>query len=191
MKKIVNYFIQGALYIAPIGITVYIIFLIFSFIDSLLNTTLYAILGIQIPGLGAVMIILLLILVGMFGQSIISTPIKALFKRFLDKTPFLKLIYSAFNDLLSAFVGKEKKFNKPVLVTVNPATNLQKVGFLTATDLSSLGEKDKVAVYFPQSYTFAGDLFIVPSSQVKMLDINPADAMKFIISAGVSGIENS
>ncbi len=101
----------------------------------------------------------------------------------------LRVVYSAFNDLFSAFVGKEKKFNKPVLVLVNPISNLEKLGFLTEDDLSKLDETEKVAVYFPHSYNFSGELFIVPRSQVRLININPAEVMKFIVSAGVSGWE--
>jgi uncharacterized membrane protein len=88
--------------------------------------------------------------------------------------------------LLKAFVGKEKKFNQPVLVKVNTVSELEKVGFLTQEDLSNIGIKDKVAVYFPHSYNFSGEMFIVPSDHVKPLNMAPADAMKFVVSGGVA-----
>jgi uncharacterized membrane protein len=188
MKKIMNYFLQGLLYIAPFGITAYIIYVTFNYLDNLLDDILGKFLKTDIPGLGLVVIFFFLVLVGIIGQSIIAHPFKVLFKRVLEKTPLLKLIYSAMNDLFSAFVGKEKKFNKPVIVLVNPISNLEKMGFLTEENLSKLDEKDKVAVYFPHSYNFSGELFIVPRNQVRVLDINPAVAMKFIVSGGVSDI---
>lgn len=188
MKRIVNYFLQGLLYIAPFGITAYVIYLIFSFVDGLLNDVLDRFLEIDIPGLGLIVLIVFLVLVGIIGESIIARPFKILFKQLLEKAPLLKLIYSALNDLFTAFVGKEKKFNKPVIVLVNTISNLEKLGFLTEEDLSKLGEKEKVAVYFPHSYNFSGELFIVPKEQVRPIDISPAVAMKFIVSAGVSNI---
>jgi uncharacterized membrane protein len=187
MKKLINYFLQGILYIAPIGITVYIIYLVFTFIDSLLKEKLQALLDVYIPGLGLVIIVILLILIGLIGQTIIARPFKLLFKRLLGRIPLLKVIFSAFNDLFSAFVGKERKFNRPVLVLVNPVSNLEKLGFLTEDDLSIIDEKEKVAVYFPHSYNFSGELFIVPRELVRPIDINPAEVMKFIVSAGVAG----
>jgi uncharacterized membrane protein len=161
---------------------------VFNFTNSLLDDVLENFLKIDIPGLGLIVIFFLLVLIGIIGRSIFAQPFKILFKRLLEKAPLLKLIYSALNDLFSAFVGKEKKFNKPVLVLVNPISNLEKLGFLTAEDLSKIDEKDKVAVYFPHSYNFSGELFIVPKTQVRPLDINPAVVMKFIISGGVSDI---
>ncbi len=188
MKKIINYFLQGLLYLAPLGITAYIIFVIFNFTNNILDDILVKFLKIDIPGLGIVVIFFFLVLVGIIGNSILVKPFKILFKKLIEKIPLLKLIYSALNDLFSAFVGKEKKFNKPVIVLVNPISNLEKMGFLTAEDLSKIDEKDKVAVYFPHSYNFSGELFIVPKAQIRMLDIDPSIAMKFIVSGGVSDI---
>lgn len=187
VKKLVNYFLQGLLYLAPFGITAYIIYALFKFLDNLLDDTIQKYLHLDIPGLGIIAIIVFLMLVGIIGQSIIARPFKNLFKRFIDKTPLLRVIYSTFNDLFSAFVGKEKKFNQPVLVLVNTISNLEKLGFLTEEDLSNLEVRDKVAVYFPHSYNFSGELFIVPKEHVRAINVNPAEAMKFIVSGGVAG----
>lgn len=189
MRKLINYFNQGLLYIVPFGTTVYIIYVIFHFIDNILDDILLDILKVDIPGLGIIIIVLFLIITGIIGQTIIARPFKALYNRLMDKTPLLKVIYSSLSDLFSAFVGKEKKFNRPVLVLVNPASNLEKLGFLTEDNLTKFGETDKVAVYFPHSYNFSGELFIVPKNQVRHVNIKPAEVMKFIVSAGVSGAE--
>jgi uncharacterized membrane protein len=186
MKKLISYLIQGLLYIAPLAITGYIIFIIFTFVDGILRQTLKGILGVEIPGLGILVIILCLILIGYLGQTIFASPLKHLIKRLIERTPVLKVIYSSINDLFAAFVGKDKKFNRPVLVLINPDSKLYKLGFLTEDDLSIIDEKDKVAVYFPHSYNFSGELFIVPRENIKAIDINPGEVMKFIVSAGVA-----
>jgi uncharacterized membrane protein len=191
MKKLTKYFLQGLLYIAPFSITVYIIYALFNFIDNLLEKTLLKILNVDIPGLGLLIIVAIIILMGIIGHTIIARPFKTLFNSFINNMPFLKVIYSALNDLFSAFVGKERKFNKPVLVLVNPVSNLEKLGFLTEEDLSRLNETSKVAVYFPHSYNFSGELYIVPKENIKSIDVNPAEVMKFIVSAGVSGWEEA
>lgn len=187
MKKIINYFVQGLIYIAPVAVTAYIIYTIFSFVDGLLQKSLEAWFGIQVPGLGMFIIVVFLIFVGFLGQTIIARPLKSLFRRAMHKAPLLKIIYSAFSDLFSAVVGKKKKFNVPVLVLVNPISNLEKLGFLTEEDLELLGLKEKVAVYFPHSYNFSGELFIVPREQVTPINLNSGDVMKFIVSGGVAG----
>lgn len=188
MKSIVRFFLQGLLYIAPIVVTGYIVFLIFDFIDSLLEGVLIGLFGRHLPGVGILLIVLFLVLVGFLGQTMVARPLKLLLKNVLLRIPVLNVIYSAFNDLFSAFVGKEKKFSRPVIVMVNPVTNLEKIGFLTEEDLSALHEPGKVAVYFPHSYNFSGEMFIVPKAQVRPIDMNPTDAMKFVVSGGVAGL---
>jgi uncharacterized membrane protein len=189
IKKLVNYFLQGLLFISPLALTAYILVLSFEFTDGLLRESLVQILGYDIPGLGLMIIVLLLISTGYFGQTFIAKPIKRLIRKSIENVPVLNEIYSSLNDLFSAFVGEEKKFNRPVLVLINPEAKLEKLGFLTEHDLAILGEEDKVAVYFPHSYNFSGELFIVPSNQVRELDISPTNVMKFIVSGGVSQLD--
>jgi uncharacterized membrane protein len=187
MKKLFGYFLQGILYIAPLAITVYILYMIFQFVDGNLQKWLENIIHVHIPGLGFLILAILLIMVGFMGQTIIARPIKSIFRRILKKVPVLKVIFSAFNDLFAAFIGKERKFNRPVVVTVNMTSKLEKLGFVTEEDLSQIQERDKVAVYFPHSYNFSGELFLVPREQVRAIDMPPAEVMKFIVSAGVAG----
>lgn len=189
MKRIFSYFLQGVVYIAPIAVTIYIIFLVFNVVDGTLQRYLRHFLNINIPGLGIVVLFILLTLLGFLGQTILAQPIKRFFKRLLERAPLVKVIYSAFNDLFSAFAGKEKKFNKPVLVKVNHISALHKVGFVTETDLSKIDLLDYVAVYFPHSYNFSGEMFIVPKDQVTPIDIPAAEVMKFAVSGGVAGWE--
>jgi uncharacterized membrane protein len=190
MKQFFKYFLQGLLYIAPMAITGYIIYLIFSFIDGILEDFLFSIIKVSIPGLGLLILVLLVALFGFLGQSIIARPLKIFTKRVLEKVPILNVVYTAFSDLLSAIVGKDKKFSRPVIVVVNPITNLEKIGFLTEEDLTIFNEVDKVAVYFPHSYNFSGEMFIVPKSQVRPIDLNAGDIMKFIVSGGVAGFSD-
>lgn len=189
MKKILNYLLQGLLLTAPFAITFYIIYYLFAVIDGLLRDNILKYYNIDFPGLGLLIIVILLIITGMLGQSIIGKPIVRMLNNLINRVPLLKVVYSAFSDLFSAFVGKEKKFNRPVRVIFDENTGMERLGFLTEEDLGRLNEKDKVAVYFPFSYSFAGNLYIVKSKYVERLDINPAEVMKFIVSAGVSGWE--
>jgi len=186
MKKLFAYFLQGLLYIAPLAITGYIIYMVFTVIDGTIQKYIYPIIDIQIPGLGIIMLFVFLTLLGLLGSTIIAKPIKRVFNKIIDKTPIIKVIYSAFRDLFAAFAGKEKKFNKPVLVKVNHISELHKLGFITESDLSKIDMLDYVAVYFPHSYNFSGEMFIVPKDSIKQVEIPSADVMKFIVSGGVA-----
>jgi uncharacterized membrane protein len=186
MNRLFDYFLQGLLYVAPIVITLKVIYEVFRFIDGLVAQYIVNLLKIHIPGLGLIIIFFFIAFVGYYGQKLIAKPIKVIMEKLISKAPVVQVVYTSIRDFLSAFLGKEKKFTQPVLVMVNKIAELEKIGFLTATDLSDLNIKDKVAVYFPHSYNFSGELFIVPSELVRPLDIHPAEAMKFIVSGGVS-----
>jgi len=190
-KSIFDYFFQGFLYIAPIGLTIYVTYLIFIFIDNIAQQVIEKVLKFHIPGLGILLMFILITLIGILGHKLVSHPIKLLLDKTFTKTPFIQTVYTSIRDLISAFVGKDKKFTQPVLVKLSKIYEIEKIGFLTESDLSDLGLKDKVAVYFPYSYAFMGELLIVPTECVTPLDINPAEAMKFIVSGGVTKIENS
>jgi len=177
-----NYFLHGLLLSAPIGLTIYIIYSLFTFVDGLLPFSKY-------PGLGIIIIIVLITTLGFFGKAFISKPITAFFDRMILKTPIIKIIYTSIKDLLSAFVGNEKKFRQPVIVRVNNVSNLEKLGFVTQKSLKDIGvEGEKVAVYFPHSYAFSGELYIVPAENVKEINANSSEIMKFIVSGGISKV---
>jgi uncharacterized membrane protein len=188
MRKLIRYFIQGLIIIAPSFITIYIIYIIFKFLDGIIQNYLEKYIAIHIPGLGIVALFILITGLGFLGKSIFFKPLQLILDRILINAPFVKVLYSAIRDLFSAFVGKEKKFKQPVLVKVNMVSELEKMGFITSEDLSELEIKDKVAVYFPHSYNFSGELFIVPRENIRLLSINSTEAMKFIISGGITKV---
>ena len=189
MKKLINYLLQGLLYLAPLTITAYIIYAAFNFIDGLSQKIITKFFDVHIPGLGLLSLLVFLVLIGFLGRTIIAQPLKKIFRKVIDSVPLLNFIYSAFNDLFSAFVGKEKKFNQPVLVKVNLNSDLEKLGFVTEENLDIIQAQGKVAVYFPHSYNFSGELFIVPRTQIRPLDVTSSEMMKFIVSAGLTGWE--
>jgi uncharacterized membrane protein len=105
----------------------------------------------------------------------------------MNKIPLVKLIYSAIKDLLNAFVGEKKKFNRPVLIEINKENKLYQIGFITQQDLSQLGLRDMVSVYIPHSYAFSGLHYVLPKDRVTPLPVSGTVAMKYIVSGGVSG----
>lgn len=188
MKKIISYFLQGLLYLGPIAITIYIIVKAFIFIDGILKDYIEYVVGIGIPGLGLLIIFVFLTVLGYFGQTILASPFKIFLKKFILRIPPVNLIYSSLNDLFSAIVGKERKFNKPVYVIIN-SMETGRIGFITENNLSIFGMQDKVAVYFPFSYAISGELYIVPKQNIRPLDIPAATALKFIVSGGITEID--
>ncbi|MGD9327910.1 MAG: DUF502 domain-containing protein [Cyclobacteriaceae bacterium] len=191
MKKLTGYFLQGLLYVAPISLTFYVIYWLFIFTDNLLQSFFRDLFGISIPGLGVLVIIIGLIILGLIGQTIIAKPFKLLLNNVIYKIPILKLIYSSLKDFFSAFVGKEKKFNRPVKVKLNKNDNILRIGFLTNENLKGFQAEDYVAVYFPFSYTFTGETFLVPKESIEPINIAPTEVLKFLMAGGVVEIESS
>jgi len=193
MKQLAKFFFQGLLYVVPVAVTIYVLAVAFIWLDGLLRDLEifqhepYS--NFNFPGLGLLVIILFITLIGFIGQRLITTPISNSFDRLLKRAPLIKVIYTSVKDLLSAFVGKERKFEKPVLVTLDQAGILERFGFITASDLSELGIKEKIAVYLPSSYGILGELYVVPAKNVKPIDAHPANVMKFIVSGGVAKIK--
>jgi len=194
-KRLLNYFLNGLLLSVPLVVVLYVIYQLFMFMDDLILPFLNP--GKEpadynFRGFGFVILVAVLMVLGYFGNTLIAKPIQRSIDRLLDRIPLIKTLYKAIADLLSAFVGKKKRFNQPVLVKISKDSNLQKIGFITDANLSQLGDiRGQVAVYFPHSYAFSGNLFIVPIENVKQLDQNPADVMKYIVSGGVSEMEEN
>jgi len=190
MNKLIRYFLQGLLLISPLAITIYAIYVSFEFIDGLLIQYLTEWIGFKIPGLGVIIILAFITLIGIIGSSILFEPILNSLDRIISQAPLVKIIYTSIKDFMSAFVGKDKKFTEPVLVKLSNDFDMERLGFITQNDLSGLGiEAGKVAVYLPHSYTFSGNLVIVPVENVKVLNANSTEVMKFIVTAGVTAIQ--
>lgn len=183
LSRILRYFFGGMLFIVPIVVTVYFIFTSLLWLDSLLS--------LPYRGLGVIIIVAAITLIGYITSILFFKTATDWFDHLINRIPFVKLIYSSIKDLLGAFVGDKKKFNKPVLVLINKDNQLYRIGFITQNDLSSLGLENMVVVYFPQSYAFAGDHFVVPKDNIRPLDVSGPVAMKFIVSGGVSGFKES
>ena len=88
-------------------------------------------------------------------------------------------------------MGEKKMFNQPVMVLMFKEAGIHKIGFITQKDLSEFGIQDLVAVYFPHSYNFSGNLYLVPRENIKPLENFPsADALKFVVSGGVVNVSD-
>ncbi len=190
LRVLVNYFIKGMLVVVPIGAAVFLILWIFTEIDNALNLSALIITDtkgrpIYIPGLGILTILVVIMLTGVIVTNLITAPIYNWFSRLFHRLPLFNFVYTSVKDLTEAFVGDEKKFNEPVLVTMDEF-GLKRIGFVTHKDLTILGLPDDVAVYFPFSYSFTGQLVILPATRVKPIDKSASEMMKFVVSGGVS-----
>ena len=199
-KSLLRYFFQGLIILAPIAITVWGVVYLFNSIDSILPNLIHrlfpSMIGVdedgtpkRIPGLGFIVVILIVLLVGFVSSSFIVHRLVDLLDRVLEKAPGIKIIYSTVKDFFEAFAGDKKKFTKPVLVSLHD-NDVWQIGFITQQDVEEFGLIDHVAVYIPFSYSIAGQLYFLPSTRVRLTkNVTSAEAMKFAISGGVSDVE--
>lgn len=179
MNYIAKNFLRGLVIVIPIAVTIYVIYQIFIRIDRLL--------GLPFPGAGFVITIVAIFLVGVLASNIVGRKLLGLMEALFIRAPFVKIVYQSIKDLIEAFVGDRKRFNQPVAVTFSQLAGSRALGFVTREDLAFLGMEGSVAVYFPQSYNFAGNLLVVPASAVERLETDSSKLMTFIVSGGVSG----
>ena len=186
VRRLLRYFLQGIVFTAPISITLFVIWKLVKFADDLVPVKNPGIpyLGDYLPGVGILIILVLLTFVGFLSSSLLFKPLFSSLEKLINRAPLVKIMYTSIRDLFSAFVSDKKKFDVAVLVKMNDS-GLQKLGFVTQKDLSKLGIANKVAVYLPHSYNFSGNLFIVSSSNITPINASSADVMKFIVSGGV------
>ena len=199
VRNFIQLFFQGLIILAPIAITAWAVISLFNFIDGILPNLLRILFpttpGIEevyqrrFPGLGFVLVILVVMAVGSISSTFIVSRLVQMFDNILERTPGVKIIYSTVKDFLEAFAGNKRKFDRAVLVSIE-APDVYRIGFITHEELSEFGLREHIAVYVPHSYAFSGVLYLVKRERVKVLsDVPSSDAMKFVVSGGVTEID--
>ena len=177
MRTLTRSFAQGLLVLAPVAITVWVVVFSVTTLDKWLDT--------RIPGLGIVIAAAGITLIGYLTGNVVGTTVLSWLERGLGRVPLIRILYNALRDLLGAFVGTKRKFDKPVAVEIN-RHGLKVLGFLTSEHFDDPQLVGHVSVYLPESYNFAGNLIVVPAERVHPLDADGAEFMAFIVSGGVT-----
>lgn len=178
MRRLAGYFLRGLVIMAPLALTIYVCYSIVKAIDSWIP--------LSIPGLGFAITIGLITLVGALGSNVVTSGFMGLLDQVLEKLPFVRLLYGTAKDFFEAFVGDKKRFDQAVLVTLYPGSDAKVLGFMTRKDVDMFGLTDHCAVYLPHSYAFTGQLILVPSQHVTLVQAGSAELMTFIVSGGVT-----
>jgi uncharacterized membrane protein len=178
MNWLLKNFLRGLVIVVPIALTIYLIYQAFTAIDRLLN--------LQTPGLGLGIILVGIIVIGALAGNFFIRKFLALTEAVFTRAPIVRIVYSAIKDLLEAFVGNKRRFDRPVSVALTEGSDVRMLAFVTRDDLSAFNLADHVAVYIPFSYTWDGCLLIVPRSRVHALEADSANIMAMVMSGGVS-----
>jgi uncharacterized membrane protein len=190
MNRLVRYFFRGLLVLIPASATIAILWFVVSKVDRWVGEPMNRWIGLPIPGTGILVLLIATVVIGMLASNLVTKAFFELVERIFARVPLVKLIYSSIRDLTGAFVGEKKGFDHPVYVSFGDGKgkDLGLLGFVTRDSLEVIGMPEHVAVYFPQSYNFAGLVLIVPRERVQVLPIASADVLAFAVSGGVSGL---
>lgn len=177
-RRLVAYFFRGLVLLAPVAVTIYVCVWLFTLVDGWL--------GLPYPGVGFVATLLLITAFGFLGSNLLTRGAVSLLDRLLNRLPFVSLVYGSTRDLVKAFVGEKRRFDKPVLVQLLAGGNAHVLGFVTQESMAQLGQHQMVSVYVPQSYHWAGQVYLFPATAIHRLDAASASVMAFIVSGGVT-----
>ncbi|MDP8260596.1 MAG: DUF502 domain-containing protein [Candidatus Gygaella obscura] len=188
-----KHFLTGLLAVVPVFLTIYVLVIIFQFIDNLtgrfINSYIRSQLGFYIPGLGFIIFFIFIFLVGFVANILIGRRMFLFFEKWFKSLPFVNKIYPAFKQIVSFLLQQqESKFKKVVLVEY-PRKGIWSIGFLTndntQTFLNEVG-KDLVSIFIPSSPgPLTGYVLFFPREELKFLDISVTDALKVIFSGGI------
>lgn len=191
MKRLAKYFFEGVLFIVPVVVTIFVCYKVFVIVNDPVQKVVTSLFGSTIPGVGFVAAVVVgvafVTIVGFLCSNIVTGRLMSYIDRVFDRFPLIKLLHSSLKDLIGAFVGDQKKFDKPVKVELVPGSDVGVIGFITRDSMDEWGLAGQVAVYLPQSYNFAGNLIVIPRERVTALDVPSGDVMAFVVSGGITG----
>ena len=189
-RKLVSYFLQGLLFITPIGVTVFVVVWFVNLVDDLFFPLIEGFLPWHIPGLGLIIAFIWLALLGYIIAHLISLSAINWFDQWMKKAPLVKVIYFAVKDLINVFFDKGDKLGKPIKVLVQRDPVQYRFGFVTRSDMSEFGfGEDMISVYLPFSYGVMGNQLVVKKEDTEYVDISSSEMMKFIVSGGVVQVD--
>lgn len=176
MSALIRNFLRGCLVVVPAAVTIYVVYAILVAVDGVL--------ALPIPGLGFVVTLAGITLVGALASNVVVRRMFEAAEKLLLRVPLVKLVYTSLRDLVNAFVGDKKRFEHPVVISLEG--DAKAFGFITREDLIDLGLPGHVAVYMPQAYALAGLLIAFPRERVRPIAMEPARFMALIVSGGVA-----
>jgi uncharacterized membrane protein len=179
MQRLANYFLQGLVFLVPIVLTVYAFIWAFRLVDGWL--------GLRIPGLGILVTLATITAFGFLASNFLTRRILARFEAFFARVPIARFLYSSVKDLMGAFVGEKRRFDRPVVVDLFPGAGIQCLGFVTRDSLAAWDLHGCASVSFPQTYNFAGYMALIPKERIKPIRVDGAECMAFIVSGGITG----
>lgn len=181
-------FISGLIVTVPLVITFLVLRFLFESFDGILNPIVNSLLGYDIPGLGVVVAVMIILLTGIITTNFIGARLFRTGDSFLRKTPLVRVIYTAAKQLLESMVTPSKRAFSEVALIEYPRKGIYAIGFLAAEcSLKNNGiDNDMRLVFIPSTPTpFTGLVVLIPIEEIYPMDMKVEEAVKILVSGGV------
>lgn len=194
VRALRRYLINGLLIWVPVLVTVLVVRFILTLMDQTLLVLPNAIrpdtlLGLHIPGFGAILAVLIVLLTGLLVTNFIGRALIALWEDLLERIPFVRALYGGVKSFSETIFSNSGKSFKQVLLVEYPRAGIWSIGFQTTDDLPEINDKlgaEHVCVFVPTTPNpTSGFIFMVPRSQARTLNMTVDEAMKMIVTLGV------
>ena len=193
LKSISKTLLTGFVTILPVVLTLYLFYWLAVSAESVLGRLIQLMLPDHLywPGMGVIAGLAVIFAVGLLMHAYVVQRLFARGEQVLYHLPLIKTIYRSIRDFLEYFSpAREKEFEQVVAVSFGD-TGMKVIGFVTQALPENMPEdfreKDSILVYLPLSYMIGGYAVLVPRSAVQPLDMNMEEAMRFTLTAGVTG----
>ena len=189
-KSISKTLLTGFITLLPVILTVYLLYWLAVSSENVMGTALRCVLpnATYFPGLGMIAGLVVVFVVGLLMKAILIRQIFTFGERILYQLPLIKTVYRAMRDLFDFFTPKKEGLGEVVAVTYN---GTEMIGFVTQTDEKKLPEsfrgQDKVLVYLPMSYMIGGFTVFISREHVRPVKMSMEEAMRFALTAGITG----
>ena len=189
LHKLKEQFVVGLVVILPLALTLYIIWLLFSKIDSILGKYLSHLTGAYIYGLGFILLIIVIWLVGVISHSSIGRGFVRHLQILIFKTPLFGEVFKGIETISSRVISKKKGSFEDVVVVEYPKKDMYALGFMTSADSIKFKKAkssiDMVPVFLPTTPNpTSGFLYFIEKKNIYPVDLTIEEAMETIISLG-------
>jgi len=177
-------FLTGILAIIPVGVTIWFFAWVFNWIDNILDPIIDPMFGHHVPGVGFIVVIILVYLTGVVATNIVGRKLINYGESLLKRVPIVGLIYRSVKQIIDSFSVPSSAGFKQVVVVEFPMKGTRTLGFVTNESRDKSGER-LLYIYIPTAPNpTSGFLQIVREKDVMNIDISVEDALKTVISAG-------
>ncbi len=192
MKSFKKYIGTGLLVVLPITLTLFLLYKVITFFDNIITKPIDNLLGFHIPGLGLIVVFLLVLLVGVFSSHFIGKKIAKLVEKLFSNLPIIKKLYSPIRDIVKTIVGNakgEKSFSKVVLVDF-PTKESKSIGFITKENVK-IGDNQLTSIFIPTTPNPTNGFLIYKKySEIKVLDMPVEQGINMVISMSTTIIKD-